>query len=364
MSKSGDYVSQATALGPLLLLDFADRHWAYDHSNHNPQSLNHRLLIMNKEPYNGNFSWIEMRTKVSSFIFNHHLNSHFEDVPSRKREVTTSMPQVLGIDEGAGTTSGPPADTDEADNSKPMFARNTGASSGEAESKHISTCHWQDRGGHAPVDDCVTAEPIVRRSSEPELRCTTSWGAEFRTRLSQSKSSSKSYGREAFTGISCKHTEKTPASHGSVRGPESWDARVRSPEVRTQSSEAQERAARLSKPVDTGKLQKVAAGDMRGESKGLCAGKETRMFHDVISARKVPRQRILLIKHLLTDAYLTGKKNLYLMFLVHVTVLSDATKGIVTVTSGSLGNATNPSVTVMVASVHSLTVLGRYPLQK
>lgn len=79
-----------------------------------------------------------------------------------------------------------------------------------------------------------------------------------------------------------------PASHGSVRGPESWDARVRSPELRTQSSEAQERAARLSKPVDTGELQKVAAGDMGGESKGLCAGKikETRMFHDVISAEK------------------------------------------------------------------------------
>ncbi|KAJ7891455.1 hypothetical protein B0H13DRAFT_1887226 [Mycena leptocephala] len=265
MSKSGDYVSQATALGPLLLLDFADRHWAYDHSNHNPQSLNHRLLIMNKEPYNGNFFMIEMRTKVSSFIFKSSFKFTFRGIPNKVEPVQIQQ-QVV----------------------------------------------WQ-RGIHRDIVQAYRDDARVARE------------------------------RQRAGELGCACTE---------------------PRMRTQSSEAQERAARLSKPVDTGELQKVAAGDMRGESKGLCAGKETRMFHDVISARKVPRQRILLIKHLLTDAYLTGKKNLYLMFLVHVTVLSDATKGIVTVTSGSLGNATNPSVTVMVASVHSLTVLGRYPLQK
>ncbi|KAJ7787452.1 hypothetical protein B0H14DRAFT_2629313 [Mycena olivaceomarginata] len=47
------------------------------------------------------------------------------------------MPSVLGIDEGAGTTSGPPADLDEADNSTPMFSRNTGATGEEAESKQM-----------------------------------------------------------------------------------------------------------------------------------------------------------------------------------------------------------------------------------
>ncbi|KAJ7848793.1 hypothetical protein B0H13DRAFT_1906544 [Mycena leptocephala] len=123
-----------------------------------------------------------------------------------------------------------------------------------------------------PVDDDGrNTEPGVRRSSEPQLRCTTSCGAEFRTRLSQSKPSTKSYGREAFTGISCKHKEMTPASHGSVRGSNSWEARVRSPELKTQSSETQERAARPSKPVDTVELQKVAAGDMGEKAKNLCA---------------------------------------------------------------------------------------------
>jgi hypothetical protein len=50
-------------------------------------------------------------------------------------------------------------------------------------------------------------------------------------------------------------------SHGSIRGLGTWDVRVWSPEPRTQYSEAQECAAQLSKPVDTGELQKVAVGE-------------------------------------------------------------------------------------------------------
>jgi hypothetical protein len=73
-----------------------------------------------------------------------------------------------------------------------------------------------------------------------------------------------------------------PASYGSIRGLESWDVCVWSPELRTQYSEAQECAARLLKPVDTGKLQKVAVGDKTK----VCAlaGQGDWMFHDVISA--------------------------------------------------------------------------------
>ncbi|KAJ7933633.1 hypothetical protein B0H13DRAFT_2503237 [Mycena leptocephala] len=107
----------------------------------------------------------------------------------------------------------------------------------------------------------------LQRSSEPQLRCTTSCGAELWTWWSQSKLSTKSQGREAATGILLKDIEMTPASHGSVRGPESWESQVHRPELMTQSRERQELAARPSNSVDMGKLHKLARDDIGGESR-------------------------------------------------------------------------------------------------
>jgi len=65
----------------------------------------------------------------------------------------------------------------------------------------------------------------------------------------------------------CKSIDRTPLWHGSVRGPDKFGEYVRSPELSTQWSEAQEHATRLSKSVDTGKLQNVAVRNMEGELK-------------------------------------------------------------------------------------------------
>ena len=95
------------------------------------------------------------------------------------------------------------------------------------------------RGRYAPVDDGgANTEPIFRRSRRPpQLRCTTSSGAKFWIKRSQSKPSTKSGVREAVTGTLFKHIEMTPAWHGSIRSPEGWEASVQSPELITQSKQ-------------------------------------------------------------------------------------------------------------------------------
>jgi hypothetical protein len=99
----------------------------------------------------------------------------------------------------------------------------------------------------------------------------TSSGAEFRIKWSQSKPSTISEARDAVTGTSFKHIEMRPVSHGSVSSPESWDARVRSPELITQSRETDDLAARTSNIVDTATLQNVLKEDIREKSKSRCA---------------------------------------------------------------------------------------------
>ncbi|KAJ7640600.1 hypothetical protein B0H17DRAFT_1148935 [Mycena rosella] len=112
--------------------------------------------------------------------------------------------------------------------------------------------------GNAPVDDaCPNAEPSVRRSSV--VPSFTKW--------SQSKPSTKSQGREAVTGTLDKSIETMPASHGSVRGPEGWEACVGRPELITQSRETQDLAVRPSNPVNIGVSQKVARDDMGEKAK-------------------------------------------------------------------------------------------------
>ena len=115
-------------------------------------------------------------------------------------------------------------------------------------------------------DDCTDIEPIVWRSSEQDRRYTTGCRAEFRTWWSRSKPRIKSQGREAVTTTSWKHIEMLPASHGSVRGPESREARVLSPEFMIQSRETEDLGKWSSNLVHTCTLQNVAREDMVAET--------------------------------------------------------------------------------------------------
>ncbi|KAJ7912272.1 hypothetical protein B0H13DRAFT_2271688 [Mycena leptocephala] len=69
-----------------------------------------------------------------------------------------------------------------------------------------------------------------RRSSGPELKCTTSSKVELQTNWNQSKLSTRSEGEEAATGLSFRHIKMNPVLHGSDRRPEAREFRVRSPE--------------------------------------------------------------------------------------------------------------------------------------
>ncbi|KAJ6533603.1 hypothetical protein B0H19DRAFT_1241571 [Mycena capillaripes] len=108
-----------------------------------------------------------------------------------------------------------------------------------------------------------------RRSSAPELKCTTSPEVELQTGWNQSEPSTRSEGKEATTGMSFRHMEKKPVLDGSDRRPEAREFRVRSPEFITRSRESEQLAALPLNIAETGRLQKVAEEDMEGEGKNL-----------------------------------------------------------------------------------------------
>ncbi|KAJ6543026.1 hypothetical protein B0H19DRAFT_1239191 [Mycena capillaripes] len=106
-----------------------------------------------------------------------------------------------------------------------------------------------------------------RRSSAPELKCTTSPEVNLQTGWNQSEPSTRSEGKEATTGMSFRHMEKKPVLDGSDRRPEAREFRVRSPEFIAHSRESEELAALPLNTAETGRLQKVVEEDMEGEGK-------------------------------------------------------------------------------------------------
>jgi hypothetical protein len=127
-------------------------------------------------------------------------------------------------------------------------------------------------------DEGKNPEPTVRKSrGTPRLKYTTRSGAESRTKWNQSKPSIKSAAREAATGTLFNDIQLTPTLHESVRSPDNWEARVRSPEFITQSRETQELGAWPSNPVDTSTSQKEAREDMKEKAKSrVCYSKSRR----------------------------------------------------------------------------------------